>query len=103
MGRVWGKSPPKTKVLPPKGMFPSPVRFLKHLLMVSSTGRDIIEVSSKINSSIPLISCLTLLFGAILQLLPSLHGTGNLKVEWMVRPNFNNVAGIPVHAAVLTL
>ena len=66
------------------------MRSLRHLSMASNTGRDIIDPSSKINRSIPFIFYPTWLFDAILQLLPSLHGTGTLNIEWMVRPNFNN-------------
>ena len=74
-----------------------------HLSMPSNTGRGVIGASSKINKSISFIFYPTLLFGAILQLLPSLYGTGILKVEWMVRPNINNMTATPIHAATFAL
>ena len=103
IGRVFLKSPPKPKVLLPIGMSHSPVRSLMHLSMVYIARWDITEASSKINMWIPFISYPTLLFRPILQLLPSLHGTGTLNMEWMVQPSFNNTTATPVHSAIFAL
>src|SRR5712672_1397144 len=94
-GRICLKSPPNTKVIPPKGASGELHKSLKVRSTVSITCLCCIGASSQITKSVMRIKSACSEFFIILQIEDSWQGIGILKQEWAVRPPFKRSAAIP--------